>query len=180
MEYIEIKDNIIIGCYCGEMPKGDDGIARVVVETPMAYVGEDARVYADLRRGVKKPLHQLVDESLVSVPKGEKLNADGTAFEEMTAAEKWEAGLLVLQPNQWLDDGADYAREKTEKEKLAAGLITGDEYNAHISNLRKNAYSQEVDPLFFQYQRGESNQETWLNKVQEIKNRYPKVAVDEK
>lgn len=38
---------------------------------------------------------------------------------------------------------------------------------------RAIAYRQEADPLFFQWQRGESTQEAWLAKVAEIKLRYP-------
>lgn len=39
---------------------------------------------------------------------------------------------------------------------------------------RKRAYQNEADPLFFKWQRGESTQEAWLAKIEEIKSRYPK------
>lgn len=39
--------------------------------------------------------------------------------------------------------------------------------------LRKAAYREESDPLFFKYQRGEATQEEWLAKIAEIKARYP-------
>ena len=39
---------------------------------------------------------------------------------------------------------------------------------------RKIAYHLEADPLFFKYQRGEVTKEEWLNKIQEIKDKYPK------
>lgn len=42
------------------------------------------------------------------------------------------------------------------------------------AQLRANAYRNEADPIFFKYQRGEIEREVWLNKVQEIKSRYPK------
>jgi hypothetical protein len=42
-----------------------------------------------------------------------------------------------------------------------------------IKNLRKAAYREESDPLFFKYQRGEAEKSVWLEKVEEIKNRYP-------
>lgn len=42
-----------------------------------------------------------------------------------------------------------------------------------ISELRKKAYTEEADPIFFQYQRGEATKEDWLNKIAEIKARYP-------
>lgn len=40
---------------------------------------------------------------------------------------------------------------------------------------RINAYRDESDPLFFKWQRGESTQQEWLDKVAEIKARFPEV-----
>jgi predicted NBD/HSP70 family sugar kinase len=39
---------------------------------------------------------------------------------------------------------------------------------------RKAAYIAEADPLFFRAQRGEIAEQEWLDKVAEIKARYPK------
>jgi hypothetical protein len=39
---------------------------------------------------------------------------------------------------------------------------------------RKTAYTQEADPLFFKAQRGEATEQDWLDKIAEIKARYPK------
>jgi hypothetical protein len=39
---------------------------------------------------------------------------------------------------------------------------------------RKAAYAAEADPLFFKAQRGEVEQQVWLDKIAEIKARYPK------
>lgn len=47
--------------------------------------------------------------------------------------------------------------------------------NILASNNRAAAYREESDPLFFKYQRGEVSQQEWLDKVNEIKQRYPKV-----
>lgn len=38
---------------------------------------------------------------------------------------------------------------------------------------RLNAYQTESDPIFFQWQRGESTEEEWKNKITEIQERYP-------
>lgn len=35
------------------------------------------------------------------------------------------------------------------------------------------AYEAESDPLFFQWQRGEATQQEWLDKIAEIKSRFP-------
>jgi hypothetical protein len=39
---------------------------------------------------------------------------------------------------------------------------------------RRVAYAAEADPLFFKAQRGEVEQQAWLDKIAEIKARYPK------
>ena len=39
---------------------------------------------------------------------------------------------------------------------------------------RKAAYIAEADPLFFKAQRGEATEQEWLDKIAEIKTRYPK------
>jgi hypothetical protein len=46
--------------------------------------------------------------------------------------------------------------------------------NKAVETQRKAAYEQEADPLFFKWQRGEITQQVWLDKVEEIKTRYPK------
>ena len=42
-----------------------------------------------------------------------------------------------------------------------------------IDALRKQAYQAEADPLFFKWQRGESTEQDWLDKITDIRNRYP-------
>jgi hypothetical protein len=37
---------------------------------------------------------------------------------------------------------------------------------------RATAYKQESDPIFFKWQRAEATQQEWLDKVNEIKNRW--------
>lgn len=39
--------------------------------------------------------------------------------------------------------------------------------------MRRWAYTEEADPLFFMSQRGEATTEEWLAKIDEIKARYP-------
>lgn len=38
---------------------------------------------------------------------------------------------------------------------------------------RRSAYQQEADPLFFKWQRGTATEQEWLDKIAEIKVRYP-------
>jgi hypothetical protein len=57
---------------------------------------------------------------------------------------------------------------KVDPTKLAQKKATEAEAN------RKAAYIAEADPLFFRAQRGEVTEQEWLDKVAEIKARYPK------
>lgn len=41
-----------------------------------------------------------------------------------------------------------------------------------LKQRKANAYREESDPIFFQWQRGEATQQQWLDKVAEIKARY--------
>ena len=42
-----------------------------------------------------------------------------------------------------------------------------------LSALRLEDYSKEADPIFFKWQRGEATEQEWLDKIEEIKLRYP-------
>jgi hypothetical protein len=47
------------------------------------------------------------------------------------------------------------------------------EHAEQVRLQRQAAYQSEADPLFFKWQRGESTEQDWLDKIAEIKNRYP-------
>ena len=62
---------------------------------------------------------------------------------------------------------------KSECEKGIKALQA--EWDARlIDQQRQSAYQTESDPLFFKYQRGEATEQEWLDKVAEIKARFPK------
>ena len=56
---------------------------------------------------------------------------------------------------------------KVDQAKLAKASI------AEQKSARAAAYANEADPLFFKYQRGEATEQEWLDKVEEIRARYP-------
>lgn len=78
---------------------------------------------------------------------------------------------------------ADYTKIITEGlPKLVDGVwnqtwqvtaVPVEELNQTVANLRKQAYIEEADPLFFKYQRGDATKEEWLAAVNAIKIRYP-------
>lgn len=174
VERIEIENNIITNHVIGEKPKKEkEGVTYLYASNIQATVGDDVRMYTDLQAGSKKPLSLLVEEGLVSVPEGKKLNAAGTDFIDMTEAEKVAAGLLTLQPDEKIQD--DCITKKSEQERYEAGLMSKEAYNAYIDGLRQAAYRQEADPLGMQVLRGDIEKAVWLEKIEEIKKRYPKV-----
>ena len=174
VERLEIENNIITSHVIGEKPKKEkEGITYLYGKNIQANIGDDIRMYTDLQAGTKKPFTQLVEEGLVPVPEGKKLNEAGTDFVDMTEAEKVAAGLIQLKADEKVE-GA-YVVKKTEKEQYDAGLISKEEYNAYIDRQREAAYRQEADPLGMQVMRGDIDRSEWLAKIAEIKQRYPKV-----
>lgn len=47
-----------------------------------------------------------------------------------------------------------------------------EEIESIVTNLRLSDYRKESDPLFFKWQRGEATEQEWLDKVNEIKQRW--------
>ena len=45
--------------------------------------------------------------------------------------------------------------------------------NNEARKMREYSYSTESDALFMKWQRGEIEKQVWLDKVEEIRNRYP-------
>lgn len=45
--------------------------------------------------------------------------------------------------------------------------------NNEARKMREYSYQTESDALFMKWQRGEIDKQVWLDKVQEIRNRYP-------
>lgn len=63
----------------------------------------------------------------------------------------------------------------TDKEiDLEVVRLAAQESNRIAEVNRKIAYAAEADPLFFRAQRGEIDQQEWLDKIAEIKAKFPK------
>ena len=74
-------------------------------------------------------------------------------------------------------DGEVLFENLATEEELASAFpnyLTKKEENRIATNiaLRSEAYKNESDPIFFQWQRGEKTEQEWLDKVAEIKQRY--------
>lgn len=174
VERIEIENDIITKHIIGEKPKKEkEGVTYIYGTNIQANVGDDFRFYENVITGKKKSLKTLIAEKLVQIPEGKKLNTDGTDFEDMSEAEKVEAGLKTLKDDEKIENGQIVP--KTKKELYDEGKLSKEEYNLYIDALRQSAYAREADPLGMQVLRGDLEKSVWLEKIAEIKKRYPKV-----
>jgi hypothetical protein len=73
----------------------------------------------------------------------------------------------ILVNGEWTQVWVVADASQVEVDTRKAELTAEAEYN------RAEAYRAESDPLFFKWQRGESTQEVWVAKVNEIKSRFP-------
>jgi hypothetical protein len=60
---------------------------------------------------------------------------------------------------------------QVEEAAWEAGVV--ERTNAAVRKQRQAAYAAESDPLFFAYQRAECTKQMWLDKIAEIKARFP-------
>lgn len=76
-------------------------------------------------------------------------------------------GTPVHQNGQWVQV---WVITEATTEEIAEREVQREE---DVEAQRAYAYRTESDPLFFKYQRNEATQQEWLDKVAEIKARYP-------
>lgn len=86
-------------------------------------------------------------------------------FDPMT--QRVEEGTPVLQAGEWVQVWNVTPLSAEEIAQLQADRAE------QTRQQRQAAYQQEADPLFFKWQRGEATQQEWLDKIAEIKTRFP-------
>ena len=72
---------------------------------------------------------------------------------------------------EWLSDNPKPTKEELESHWEEVKT------EAQLERARKNravAYREESDPIFLQWQRGDATEQEWLDKIAEIKERFPK------
>ena len=94
------------------------------------------------------------------------------AFARLVPGAVWKCdGPLTDYANfTWLDD-----RPQPSKADCDAILATleAEETHDQVKRARQAAYQAEADPLYFGWQRGENTEQDWLDKVADIRARYP-------
>jgi hypothetical protein len=118
------------------------------------------------------------DNPQVSFPKNPSLDllASYSVFPVVSTSAQYDPDTQVVEQtgcvynadrHRW--QTAWTVRDKTVEELQAEA----DAYAAQVEAQRADAYRNESDPLFFKSQRGEATHQEWLDKVVEIKARYP-------
>ena len=88
--------------------------------------------------------------------------------------------IILVDPNNIPDWCADWP-ETTELCEIGGAYVDGEFLPTQpepltleqLQALRAVAYKNEADPIFFKAQRGEATEQEWLDKIEEIKLRYP-------
>lgn len=91
----------------------------------------------------------------------------GAQYDQATQVATQEGCSYNADKQRW--ETSWVVRDKTAKELQAEA----DAHAAQVEAQRAEAYRNESDPLFFKSQRGEATHQEWLDKVAEIKARYP-------
>lgn len=93
------------------------------------------------------------------------------------------ANIIVVDPNNIPDWCSDWP-EATELCEIDGSYVDGvfipkpqpepePPTLEQQQSARALAYKNESDPVFFRWQRGEATEQEWLDKIEEIKLRYP-------
>jgi len=149
-----------------------DQIQQIPNEYFQGKIGNDIREFDSNYEFL--PLQERKD--FVTIPEGKKI--ENNKFVDVTLKEQIDTGIKILEPKEIYDEQNNIIRERTVDELVEIQLLTIEEAskikldNCHL--LRKSAYLNESDGLFFDYQRGEIEKSVWISKIEEIKIRFPK------
>jgi hypothetical protein len=90
-------------------------------------------------------------------------------FDPMT--QRLEEGAPVLHSGEWVQV---WNVTPLSAEEIAQRQA---DHAEQVRQQRAQAYREESDPLFFKWPRGEATEQDWLDKIAEIKTRFPDAAV---
>jgi len=95
----------------------------------------------------------------------------GLAFQHLVNDSKWVCrGADEYENYEWHDERPQPTKQQCDA--VIPSLLAQREHGA-IREQRHQAFIAEADPLFFAWQRGEKTEQEWLDRVDEIRQRYP-------
>jgi hypothetical protein len=94
------------------------------------------------------------------------------AFNKLCPDAQWSCSGSMDDYNNfiWLDNRPQPSQADCDA-VMAEAVAEKDRAVAQVN--RQAAYQAEADPLYFGFQRGENTEQDWLDKVAEIRARYP-------
>lgn len=95
----------------------------------------------------------------------------------MNEREMVESGLIVLDEYSKIE--GDRIVSKTPYELYNDGIITLDEANSAIKDIREDYYIHRTDKMYLMSVRGECTQQDWLDAIQAVKDKYPYIKEEE-
>lgn len=94
------------------------------------------------------------------------------AFAKLLPGAQWTCSGSLDDYNNytWLDQRPQPSKAECDAVMTEA---VAEKERAVAESKRRKAYRAEADPLYFGFQRGENTEQEWLDKVTEIRARYP-------
>lgn len=173
--YILIENDKILEKFCGDVPEQykEKEIIQIPDDNEISFNFMNIKAYDENWK--LKPLQELGSLGFIQLKSNQKIQ--NNEIVQKSDIELMQDGLKEIP--QGFKIVNNQLEEKTLDDKLSLGEISKEEYikikNQEVAEMRQGAYASESDPLFFKFQRGECSKEDWLNKIEEIKKRYPKV-----
>jgi len=179
--FVKVKDNIIIGIYCGYKSKinvlAEESFIDVDKNFP-GIVGMDIRI-VDVKNGTIMPIEDQIKHGYYYL--SERQEIIDSEIVDKPIEKLWIEGIEPLPEELKIVNNE--VVNKSVYELYSEKIITFDEATATVFALRKNHYSMFADPLKMEsdYMKElgqkdwEKKKQEWLNKVKEIKNTYPKI-----
>ncbi len=96
----------------------------------------------------------------------------GKAFSRLVPGAEWSCHGDGDNYDNYVWAGPGDQPSKAECDAIIP-VMEAEKEHAKIERARKAAYQAEADPLYFGWQRGENTEQAWLDKVAEIRARYP-------
>jgi hypothetical protein len=118
-----------------------------------------------VRYGTDSSIYQLGDSWACNGVKIGILFADATLVENVESPALFIIDVYSYANSTWTIVNQEVYDAVVEGNKI--------QFNAAQKKKREDAYKAESDQINFMYQRGEATQQEWLNKIAEIKTRYP-------
>jgi len=139
------------------------------------------------KQHVKKPAPQVSEAAWyrIFLQDGNDIIDNGTRLAPVEQLQKDLPGAAIIPiaevPPNWADMSVQDGNLVPASPEVITGRVARKKaaHNAQMDGLRFIAYQNESDPIYMKYQRQEATEQEWLSKIEEIRQRYPKIEDEE-